>query len=101
MVVKIVRHAYFTLKHFKEVELVTFNYGQRHDKEIEVAKIAKEQNLKHHILDMSLLSQLTPNALTQHELSIEDNDDGIPNTFVPARNLLFYLCWRVSLSNSC
>ena len=38
---------------------------------------------------MSLLSQLTPNALTQHELSIEDNDDGIPNTFVPARNLLF------------
>ncbi|HEF4437731.1 7-cyano-7-deazaguanine synthase QueC, partial [Staphylococcus epidermidis] len=47
------------------------------------------QNLKHHILDMSLLSQLTPNALTQHELSIEDNDDGIPNTFVPARNLLF------------
>ena len=90
---------FYAKKHFKEVELVTFNYGQRHDKEIEVAKkIAKEQNLKHHILDMSLLSQLTPNALTQHELSIEDNDDGIPNTFVPARNLL---CWRVSLSNSC
>ena len=81
---------FYAKKHFKEVELVTFNYGQRHDKEIEVAKkIAKEQNLKHHILDMSLLSQLTPNALTQHELSIEDNDDGIPNTFVPARNLLF------------
>ena len=77
---------FYAKKHFKEVELVTFNYGQRHDKEIEVAK---EQNLKHHILDMSLLSQLTPNALTQHELSIEDNDDGIPNTFVPARNLLF------------
>ena len=47
--------------------------------------------MKHHILDMSLLSQLTPNALTQHDLKIEDNDDGIPNTFVPARNLLFYL----------
>ena len=63
---------FYAKKHFKEVELVTFNYGQRHDKEIEVAKkIAKEQNLKHHILDMSLLSQLTPNALTQHELSIE------------------------------
>ena len=81
---------FYAKKHFKEVELVTFNYGQRHDTEIEVAKkIAKEQNLKHHILDMSLLSQLTPNALTQHELKIEDNDDGIPNTFVPARNLLF------------
>ena len=73
---------FYAKKHFKEVELVTFNYGQRHDTEIEVAKkIAKEQNLKHHILDMSLLSQL--------ELKIEDNDDGIPNTFVPARNLLF------------
>ena len=60
-------------------------------KKLKLQKIAKEQNLKHHILDMSLLSQLTPNALTQHELSIEDNDDGIPNTFVPARNLLFYL----------
>ncbi|PTJ28654.1 7-cyano-7-deazaguanine synthase QueC [Staphylococcus simulans] len=75
---------------FKEVELVTFQYGQRHDTEIEVAKqIAQEQGLKHHILDMSLLSQLTPNALTQHDLQIVDTDDGVPNTFVPARNLLF------------
>ena len=49
----------------------------------------KEQNLKHHILDMSLLSQLTPNALTQHDMDIETGEDGIPNTFVPARNLLF------------
>ena len=55
-------------KHFKEVELVTFNYGQRHDTEIEVAKqIAQDQGMKHHVLDMSLLSQLTPNALTQHD----------------------------------
>ena len=33
-------------------------------KKLKLQKIAKEQNLKHHILDMSLLSQLTPNALT-------------------------------------
>ena len=75
-------------KHFKEVELVTFNYGQRHDTEIEVAKqIAQDQGMKHHVLDMSLLSQLTPNALTQHDMEITNNEDGIPNTFVPARNL--------------
>ncbi|WP_145541552.1 7-cyano-7-deazaguanine synthase QueC [Staphylococcus warneri] len=81
---------FYAKKHFKDVILVTFNYGQRHDAEIEVAKkIAQEQNVEHHILDMSLLSQLTPNALTQHELKIEDTEDGIPNTFVPARNLLF------------
>ncbi|MBY6180800.1 7-cyano-7-deazaguanine synthase QueC [Staphylococcus warneri] len=81
---------FYAKKHFKDVTLVTFNYGQRHDTEIEVAKkIAQEQNVEHHILDMSLLSQLTPNALTQHDLKIEDTEDGIPNTFVPARNLLF------------
>ncbi|MBO0376971.1 7-cyano-7-deazaguanine synthase QueC [Staphylococcus warneri] len=81
---------FYAKKHFKDATLVTFNYGQRHDTEIEVAKkIAQEQNVEHHILDMSLLSQLTPNALTQHDLKIEDTEDGIPNTFVPARNLLF------------
>ncbi|MFI6202458.1 7-cyano-7-deazaguanine synthase QueC [Staphylococcus warneri] len=81
---------FYAKKHFKDVILVTFNYGQRHDTEIEVAKkIVQEQNVEHHILDMSLLSQLTPNALTQHDLKIEDTEDGIPNTFVPARNLLF------------
>ncbi len=45
--------------------------------------------MKHHVLDMSLLSQLTPNALTQHDMEITNNEDGIPNTFVPARNSHF------------
>lgn len=81
---------FYAKENFKEVELLTFQYGQRHDLEIEVAEnIAKEQGLKHHILDMSLLSQLSPNALTDHNMEIENNEDGIPNTFVPARNLLF------------
>ncbi|WP_436883601.1 7-cyano-7-deazaguanine synthase QueC [Mammaliicoccus sciuri] len=81
---------FYAKKHFKEVELVTFQYGQRHDLEIKVAEdIAKEQGLKHHILDMSLLSQLSPNALTDHSMQIENDENGIPNTFVPARNMLF------------
>lgn len=80
---------FYALKEYKEVELVTFNYGQRHALEIEVAaNIAEEQQLKHHVLDMSLLSQLAPNALTDHTLAIDSTTD-IPNTFVPARNLLF------------
>ncbi|MGI2303597.1 MULTISPECIES: 7-cyano-7-deazaguanine synthase QueC [Staphylococcus] len=79
---------FWAKKHFDEVVLVTFEYGQRHDTEIQVAKqIAKEQAVEHHVLDMSLLSQLTPNALTQHDIDIDE--DGMPNTFVPARNLLF------------
>lgn len=81
---------FWAKKHFDEVALVTFEYGQRHDTEIQVAKqIAQEQAVEHHILDMSLLSQLTPNALTQHDMDINEGEDGIPNTFVPARNLLF------------
>ncbi|MEB6251508.1 7-cyano-7-deazaguanine synthase QueC [Staphylococcus epidermidis] len=82
--------SFYAKEHFKEVELVTFQYGQRHDLEIKVAEdIAKEQGLKHHILDMSLLSQLSPNALTDHTMQIENDENDIPNTFVPARNLLF------------
>lgn len=81
---------FWAKKHFDEVVLVTFEYGQRHDTEIQVAKqIAQEQAVEHHILDMSLLSQLTPNALTQHDMDINEGDSGMPNTFVPARNLLF------------
>ena len=81
---------FWAKQHYDDVELVTFEYGQRHDTEIKVAKqIAETQNVKHHILDMSLLSQLTPNALTQHDMDIEVGEDGVPNTFVPARNLLF------------
>ncbi|MCE5668979.1 7-cyano-7-deazaguanine synthase QueC [Staphylococcus pseudintermedius] len=80
---------FYAKKHFKEVELVTFEYGQRHAKEIEIAKeIAEDQGLKHHVLDMALLSQLTPNALTSHDMTIDSHND-VPNTFVPARNLLF------------
>ncbi|RIM47546.1 7-cyano-7-deazaguanine synthase QueC [Staphylococcus cohnii] len=81
---------FWAKKHFDEVVLVTFEYGQRHDTEIQVAKqIAQEQAVEHHILDMSLLSQLTSNALTQHDMDINEGESGMPNTFVPARNLLF------------
>lgn len=45
-------------EHYETVEAVTFAYGQRHHLEIQVAReIAKEQGIRHHILDMSLLGQ--------------------------------------------
>ncbi|MFC3420368.1 7-cyano-7-deazaguanine synthase QueC [Salinicoccus hispanicus] len=82
---------FHAMANYDEVELVTFNYGQRHSTEIEVAKnIAMEQGLKHRILDMSLLGQLSPNALTDHSMDIAEGEGaGVPNTFVPARNMLF------------
>lgn len=82
---------FWAKEQFKEVEAVTFDYGQRHRLEIECAmEIAKEVGVKHHILDMSLLNQLAPNALTRDDIEVEEGKDGeLPSTFVPGRNLLF------------
>nr|WP_199798207.1 7-cyano-7-deazaguanine synthase QueC [Macrococcus epidermidis] len=80
---------FWAMERYSDVEVVTFNYGQRHALEIDIAKqVANEQGIKHHILDLSLLSQLSPNALTHHNVAIT-HDNNVPNTFVPARNLLF------------
>ncbi|SER43949.1 7-cyano-7-deazaguanine synthase [Gracilibacillus ureilyticus] len=82
---------FWALKKFKHVELVTFDYDQRHKEEITVAKeIAEEQGLRHHILDMALLNQLAPNALTRESIDVTHGENGdLPSTFVPGRNLLF------------
>lgn len=80
----------WALKEFAEVETVTFHYNQRHQLETEVAgKLAKKLNVRNHLLDMSLLNQLAPNALTRDEIDIKLNEDGLPSTFVPGRNLVF------------
>ncbi|AUM63615.1 7-cyano-7-deazaguanine synthase QueC [Brevibacillus laterosporus] len=81
---------FWALKQFGEVEVVTFDYGQRHKQEIECAqRIAKEQGVGQTIMDMSLLNQLAPNALTRDDVAIEQVEGEIPNTFVDGRNLLF------------
>ncbi|WP_163536984.1 7-cyano-7-deazaguanine synthase QueC [Gracilibacillus sp. YIM 98692] len=82
---------FWALKKYKHVEVVTFDYNQRHQEEIGVAKeIANDLGVKHHILDMSLLNQLAPNALTRDDIEVKEGEDGeLPSTFVPGRNLLF------------
>ncbi|MCL6571864.1 MAG: 7-cyano-7-deazaguanine synthase QueC [Bacillus sp. (in: Bacteria)] len=82
---------FWAVKQFKEVEAVTFDYNQRHVLEIECAKnITNELGVKHHILDMSLLNQLAPNALTRDDIEVKEGENGeLPSTFVPGRNLLF------------
>lgn len=82
---------FWALKKFNEVIAVTFDYGQRNKKEIECAKsIANELNIEHHVLDMGLLNQLAPNALTREDIKIEMGENGdLPSTFVEGRNMLF------------
>ena len=82
---------FWALERFAKVEAVTFDYGQRHSREIECAKkICADLGVQHTILDMSLLGQLTENALTRDNIKVEAGEEGhLPSTFVDGRNMLF------------
>lgn len=83
---------YWALKEFKEVETVTFAYGQKHEQEIKQAqKIAQKLQVPWTLLDMDLLNQLAPSSLTRsdQEVPTETSKGEVPSTFVPGRNLVF------------
>lgn len=62
---------FWAKKKYDEVIALSFNYGQRHSKELECAKkICKEHGVEHHILDMGLLNQLAPNSLTRVDMEV-------------------------------
>ncbi|RYV01758.1 7-cyano-7-deazaguanine synthase QueC [Shewanella sp. OPT22] len=81
------------LAEYDEVHAITFDYGQRHSDEIERAKLlAKKFNIaSHKIMDVSLLNELAISALTRDSIPVSHTlmDNGLPNTFVPGRNILF------------
>ena len=88
------------LERYAHVETIGFDYGQRHLVELEARLHVRAQLLEKfvhwgarlgqdHVVDLSLLSQLSDTALTS-EREIEWNAGGLPNTFVPVRNLLFF-----------
>jgi len=87
------------LKKYSIVETIGFDYGQRHSIELScrntfLKKIKnqfpefKDKFGDDHLLDLKLLGQISETALTK-EKSIEMGKSGLPNTFVPGRNLLF------------
>lgn len=81
---------FWALRKFEHVEAVTFQYGQRHIEELQVARnICEHLEVTHHLLDMSLLNQLAPNALTRKDIEITENEGELPSTFAPGRNLMF------------
>lgn len=78
------------LKKFPQsVIALAFDYQQRHHIELIYAKkVAKLAQVPLTVLKLPILSQLTSNSLTRHQLTIEKTSD-LPNTFVDGRNLLF------------
>lgn len=81
----------WALTQYEEVFTVTFDYGQRHIEEITCAEeIAHDLNVPFKVLDMTLINQLSANALTRSDIAVTDATDGkLPSTFVPGRNHLF------------
>jgi 7-cyano-7-deazaguanine synthase len=90
----------WALDRFDHVETLGFAYGQRHAVELDCrlplrAKMAALNPLwqarlgDDHLLDLSLIPSLGASALTS-DAEIKMGADGLPTTFVPGRNLLFF-----------
>ena len=73
------------------IEALTFDYGQRHRIELECAeKVAAHARVMHTTLPIDTFGALGGNSLTDDGIEVEDAPaDGLPNTFVPGRNLVF------------
>ena len=89
----------YALSKYARVETVAFDYGQRHrvelDARLQVIKALRVQFPQwaarlgeDHLLDAGVLGAVSETALTRDtEIAMQAN--GLPNTFVPGRNLLF------------
>ncbi len=77
-------------KKFTNIEAITFDYGQRHRRELDCAKkLAELTGIKHKLVTIESLSQLTDNAMMSDKEIKLNEANGLPTTFVPGRNLIF------------
>ena len=77
---------------FDEVHAISFNYNQRHKKELDAAqRIAERLGIPWELLDMPVLKGNKTSGLTDKSISVNETDPktGLPKSFVPGRNLLF------------
>ena len=76
-----------------DIHALSFDYGQRHDKELRAAHtIARQAGVSAHQTITLKLDQWGGSSLTDQSLEVEDGDagrDDIPVTYVPARNMVF------------
>lgn len=87
------------LSKYDRVETLGFDYGQRHSVELQ-ARLTVLQQLRtqcpqwapklgeDHVLSLDVLKQIGGSSLTE-DVAFAMQADGLPNTFVPGRNLLF------------
>lgn len=86
---------YWAIERFGKgnVSTISFDYGQRHKVELEcAARIAEHASVTNVCLPIDTFAALGGDALTDRDIEIEKNtsaDSGLPNTFVPGRNLVF------------
>jgi 7-cyano-7-deazaguanine synthase len=90
----------WALARFASVETIGFEYGQRHRVELECRTRILDRLRREfpqwrdrlgpdHMVDLGVLGQISDTALTRERV-IAFEQGGLPNTFVPGRNLLFF-----------
>ncbi|AEE65706.1 exsB protein [Bordetella pertussis] len=89
----------WALERYAHVETLGFDYGQRHRVELDARQVVLRELRANfpdwaqrlgddHLLDLGILAQVGDTAMTS-DREIEMQANGLPNTFVPGRNLLF------------
>ena len=89
----------WALENYARVETLGFDYGQRHAVELTQRVVVLDKLRaafpawatklgEDHVLDLGILGQVSDTALTR-DTQIAMSDSGLPNTFVPGRNLIF------------
>jgi 7-cyano-7-deazaguanine synthase len=97
----------WALERFARVETIGFDYGQRHAVELSLRERLRESLAamrpawkarlgEDHMVRLDAIAAMSDTALTR-ETAIEIADDGLPTTFVPGRNLIFF-CFAGALA---
>ena len=89
----------WALTHYERVETLGFDYGQRHSVELDARQhVLRELRAAFpnwsarlhddHMLNLAVLGKVSETSLTR-DMAFKMEESGLPNTFVPGRNLMF------------
>lgn len=84
---------HWAIRNSEEVKAISFDYGQKHKKELEYAKkVTKELGIEHKVIDVSFLKELLSNSALTSDIDVPEGDykdDNMKITVVPNRNAIF------------